>query len=251
MRLILLAVILTALSPAVARTAGLASGQNFSVLTPAVPSQDEGDKYARLVLDRAETFRAQFATEWLGEQLPRGEGRTVISVRFSNDENSGMTLAKDGPTHKFHNVFLASTAENAAGSMLRHEIAHTVLATRYPQPNRLPPWCEEGIATRYDNDRLLSIRQQEVRSWIRTSRVPTLAALLETDSIKSFDDTGYAAAESLVAYLLTKGDKQTLLRFADEGKRSGWDVSLRTHYRIDGLARLQRDWHDWLADSVR
>jgi hypothetical protein len=231
--------------------AGLASGKNFSVLTPAKPSQAEGDNYAKLVLNRAETFREQFAREWLGEELPSGEGRTVISVRFSQFENSGMTLAKDHPTQRFHNIFLASTPDNAAGGMLCHEIVHAVLATRYPHPNRLPPWAEEGIASRYDNERLRDVRQQEVRHWVRTNQFPRLAALFSADDIASIDDTAYAAAESLVAYLLTRGDKQTLLRFADEGQRAGWDTALHTIYGFEGPGQLQREWQAWLADTVR
>jgi hypothetical protein len=249
MRFFVCAAALAALCPVASEAAGLASGRNFSVITPAIPSQLEGDKYARLVLDRAETFRAEFAQEWLGEQLPAGEGRTVISVRFSNQENSGLTMAKDDPSQKFHNVFLASTAQNAAGSLLRHEIAHTILATRYP--DRLPPWVEEGIASRYDSERLIDVRQQEVRSWVRTGRIPALASLLETDNIHSFDDAGYAAAESLVAYLLTRGDKPTLLRFADDGQRTGWDAALRAHYKIEGQRQLQTDWQAWVVDSAR
>lgn len=249
MRLFTCAATLAALIPVAAHAAGLASGPNFSALTPAIPSQDEGDKYAQLIVDRAEAFRAEFAQEWLGEELPAGDVRTMISVRFSDVENSGMTLARDDPSQKFHNVFLASTAQNAAGSLLRHEIAHTVLATRYP--NRLPPWVEEGIASRYDSERLIAIRQQEVRSWIRAGRIPALAGLLDTANINSFDDAGYAAAESLVAYLLTRGDKPTLLRFAEEAQHSGWDASLRAHYRTGGVGQLQRQWQAWLVDSVR
>jgi hypothetical protein len=251
MRLTLSTAILVLLYPAVVDAAGLASGKNFSVLTPAKPSQEAGDQYAQLVLHRAETFREQFAREWLGGELPSGEVRTVISVRFSEFENSGMTLAKDHPAHKFHNIFLASTPDNAAGGMLCHEIVHTVLATRYPHPNRLPPWAEEGIASRYDNEYLRGVRQQEVRSWARTNQFPRLVDLLTADDIASIDDTGYAAAESLVAYLLTRGDKQDLLRFADEGQRSGWDNALPTIYGIDGLGQLQREWQAWLAGTVR
>jgi hypothetical protein len=251
MRLSICAAILAALVPTVAEAAGMASGNNFSVLTPATPSQQAGDAYAQLVVDRAEAFRAEFARQWLGEELPTGEGRTLISIDFSSNRNSGLTLAKDHPARQFHRVFLASTAENAAGSLLRHEIVHTVLATRYPHPNRLPTWVEEGIASRYDSRRLIAIRQQEVRNWVSAGRVPSLASLFDESKISSCDDTAYATAESLVAYLLTRGDKRTLLQFAADGQHCGWDESLRTKYQIAGVARLQRDWQAWIAQSAR
>jgi hypothetical protein len=251
MRAAFLAAILAAFLPVVTQAAGLARGRNFSVITPATPTQMAGDKYAKLVLSRAETFRGQFLEEWLGKDAPLGEVRTVISVSFSATENSGMTLAKDEPSQEFHNVFLESTAENAAGPMLRHEIAHTVLATAYPHPNRLPPWVEEGIASRYDSERLISARRQEVLFWMRTGEFPVLAGLFNATDIASIDDAGYAAAESLVAYLLTRGDKQTLLRFAEEGPRIGWDLALESHYGIDSQGQLQRAWQSWLGESVR
>lgn len=241
--------ILAIVASSVAHAAGLASNENFSVLTPAKPSQEEGNRFAQLVLKRAEAFRAEFAMEWLGKKLPAGDGRTLISVRFSATENSGLTWAKDAPTRRFHNVFLTTSAENAAGCTLRHEIAHTVLATRYPHPNRLPPWVEEGIASRYDHEALIAVRQQEIRAWIRTGRIPSLTGLFDSPNIKSFDDTHYAAAESLVAYLLTRGDKQTLLDFAEAGERDGWTASLRNYYGIASMAQLQMDWQAWLVDA--
>jgi hypothetical protein len=251
MRYSICAAILVALVPVVGKAAGMASGKNFSVLTPATPTQQAGDAYAQLVLERAEKFRAEFARQWLGEELAAGEGRTLISIDFSTTENSGLTLAKDHPARRFHRVFLASTADNAAGSLLRHEIVHTVLATRYPHPNRLPTWVEEGIASRYDSARLIAVRQQEIRNWIRTGRVPSLAGLFNESKISSSDDTAYATAESLVAYFLTRGDKGTLLQFAADGQRYGWDESLRTHYQIASVSRLQRDWQVWITQSAR
>jgi hypothetical protein len=251
MRFYICAALLAALFPAVSHAAGLARGDNFSVITPATPTQEAGDSYAKLVLQRAEMYRTLFIKEWFGQNVPVGEVRTVISVKFSATENSGLTLARDNQTQKFHNVFLASTADNAAGTMLRHEVAHTVLATVFPQPNRLPPWVEEGIASQYDAERLKDVRQQEVRYWQRSGQFPPLAALFSATDIASIDDTGYAASESLVAYLLTKGDKQTLLQFAAEARNSGWDAALAGFYNIAGVGQLQRDWQAWLTEATR
>jgi len=237
--------------PVVVEAAGMASGPNFSALTPATPTQQAADAYAQLVVDRAEAFRAEFAREWLGEVLPAGEGRTLISIEFTPAENSGMTLAKDHPARRFHRMFLASPPENAAGNLLQHEVAHTVLATRYPHPNRLPTWVEEGIASRYDSERLITVRQQEVRNWVRTGRTPSLAGLLDETKFSSSDDTLYAAAESLVAFLLTRGDSRKLLEFADNGRRIGWDQSLRTYYQMTGVGQLQREWQDWVVERVQ
>jgi hypothetical protein len=232
--------------PGTISAAGLASGGHFSVITPATPTQQDGDRYARLVLERAEQFRQAFAEEWFG-QVTSTDVRTVISVSFSKTEKSGLTLARDNAAQRFHNIFLRSTPESAAGTLLQHEIAHTVLATAYP--HRLPPWADEGIASRYDSDELHAVRAKEIQAWVRAGQFPRLADLLVAADIQSFDGQRYAAAESLVNYLLTLGDRRTLLRFADEGQRSGWDAALRACYQIDGVGQLQRDWQAWVAET--
>jgi hypothetical protein len=246
-----LALLLGVLLPAASFAAGLAQNENFIVLTPAKPSQKEGAKYAALVLKNAAEFRAEFCREWLGAELADGEGKTIISVHFSEAESTGLTWARDDASRRFHNVYLTTSAERASGTMLRHEVAHTVLATRYPHPNRLPPWAEEGIASRYDDRASIAVREQTVQGWLRAGRMPLVIELLETPHIEAFDDNGYAAAESLVEYLLTLVDKPTLLAFAEDGKRFGWHSALANHYGIDGVGTLQSEWQAWMASSMQ
>lgn len=246
-----LALLMAILFQSTAFSAGLAQNENFIVLTPAKPSQEAGKKYAQLVLKNAAEFRSAFAQEWLGGELSEGAGKTIISVQFSEIKSSGRTWAKDAPGRQFHNVFLHTSAERAAGTMLCHEVAHTVLATRYPHPNRLPPWAEEGIASRYDDDSLIAVREQTVATWLRTGSIPMLAGLLEAPSIASYDDNYYAAAESLVNFLLTRGDKATVLRFAADGQRYGWHYAVKTHYALGSVGELQSEWQNWLVDSAR
>jgi len=77
-----------------------------------------------------------------------------------------------------------------------------------------------------------------------------LVHLIESSDLRSFDEASYAAATSLVDFLLTRGDKQTLLKFAQDGERSGWAAALQTHYRIASLQELQSEWLAWLATSL-
>ncbi len=209
----------------VANCAGLAAGGHFSVIAPT-------DEYAQSVRDNAESFRQEFSREWLGA-VPVSDVRTVISVHFSTD-NEGCTLAREKPSQRFHNVFITASPELAGGPMLCHEVAHTVLATAYPY--RLPVWVEEGIACRYDCEEW----RRERAGQVITARVSELLDAKEVD---------YTAAESIVSYLLTKGDKQTLLAFADAGQRHGWGEALSKYYRIADVAELQRGWREWLAET--
>ena len=227
--------------------AGFIHDETFCVFTPAIPTQEAGQRFAQQVHQRAIEYRAEIAREWLGEELAPGTGRTVINVELSETEDSGLTWAKDHPDRIFHNVYLTTSADNAAGSTLGHEIAHTIFATRFPHPNRLPPWVEEGIACRYDDGQTKAARVEVISSWIRSRQMPRLRHLLEMPDIASFDDTSYAAGTSLVSFLVTRGDKQALLRFAEDGHRSSWDESLRSHYGMRDIDQLQTQWESWLA----
>ena len=250
MRFSRFAVILAALFPSTAGANGFAHNENFIVYTPDQKSQAEDQKFAELVLQRAETYRREFSKQWLGKELPRGAGESVIYVGFSTSEDRGLTWAKDHPDRTLHNVYLITSPDNAVGSTLRHEVAHTVLATQFPHPNRLPSWVEEGIASRYDDEARRSAREQLTRFWARTGNAPPVVHLLEMEDMRSFDESSYAAATSLVSFLLTQGDEQKLLQFAVDGQRNGWLNALNSHYRIRDHRDLQAQWQTWLANDV-
>jgi hypothetical protein len=173
-----IALLCAALFPSVVQAAGVAYNENFVVYSPKEGSREEQQQYAKAVLREAESLRQRFAIRWFGESLPNGTGRTAIYITFSQTEDSGLTWAKDHPDRVFHNVYLTTTPENATGTTLRHEIAHTVMATRFPTPNRLPAWCEEGIATRFDDEGRKSAREQLKLFWLRSATTPRLVGVL-------------------------------------------------------------------------
>jgi hypothetical protein len=226
--------------------AGFVHNANFTVLTPPEPNQEAGQRFARQVLDRAERYRAEIAKEWLGEELPPGIGRTMINVRFSESNESGSTWAKDHPERTLHGIFLTTSRNRVLGGMLRHEITHAILATRYPHPNRLPPWIEEGIASTYDDDDRLAICERMVRWWATTGNMPPLDRVIEAGGISADDQTAYAAAGSLTAFLLQRRDKETLLTFGKAGLQDGWNAALEEHYDIQNVDALQSAWEAWV-----
>jgi len=244
-----LALLSAVLSPSVVQAVGFAHSDNFVVFSPNQSSRSEEKEYAQAVLRKAELFRQEVAVKWLGERLPDGAGESAIYIDFSASKDRGRTWAIDYPGREFHNVYLTTSPENAIGSTLHHEIVHTVMATAFPHPNRLPPWAEEGIASRYDDVNRKDTREQLRRYWVRGQRAPNLAQLLEMPDLRSLDESSYAASTSLVSYLLTLGDEQTILKFARDGQAFGWDSALRTHYQIDSLQQLQTEWEAWLANN--
>lgn len=228
----------------------LVRNENFIVITDSQPGSDANDdRFAKDLLARAEQQRDAIAREWLGRSLPKGLGRTVIHVEFTMDRDSGLTWAMDGTQRKYHNIYLHTSPEMALSTTLDHEIAHTVLATRFAHPKRLPEWVEEGIASRYDDDARKSLRQETIQWWKETGNWPSLETLMTSRTVSADDTQAYTSAASLVAFLLTKGDRPTFMAFAVEGSRVGWTHALSKHYGIQQTAALQQAWVQWLQTA--
>ncbi len=250
MRCYRFAVIFTVLFPLIADAAGVARNENFSVYVPDTPVSGQAQRFAELLVERAQRYRTEIAQEWLGEELPPGAGPSTIYVELSTVEDRGITWAKDSSERRSHTIWLSTTPQLAIGETLKHEVAHAVFATKFAHPNRLPSWLEEGIASRYDDSHRKSTRNQQLRSWMTTGLAPGLEHVVESSDLRSFDESSYAAATSLVDFFIARGDKQTLLRFALDGERSGWPAALETHYQIQSMQEVQRQWQAWLATSL-
>jgi hypothetical protein len=80
--------------------------------------------------------------------------------------------------------------------------------------------------------------------------MPQLASVLGLEGMSAFDETSYAASASLVDFLLTKGDEQTLLQFAADGQRGDWDSALLSNFGIAGVGQLQSEWESWLVHRL-
>lgn len=224
---------------------GFSSSKNFIVMV----SADAELGLAQQVLTRAEEFRRDIAVEWFGETLPPSVGRAIVHVKLSTDEDKGLTWIKDNPLRRQHAVYLTTTAGNALGATLQHEIVHVVLATQFPPPKRLPAWVEEGIASRYDDDQRRETRGQ-VLNWIaRTQNWPNLSDVLQRRVIPARDEQAYAVAASLVKFLLTQGKKKDLLHFAALGGHIGWDRAIHDSYQFATVYDLEAAWQAWIMDE--
>lgn len=203
-----------------ANAAGLARSEHYTIITRG------DDAYAAAVCREAEQFRQQFCREW--GLVITDDVRTAISVGFGRD--AGATLARDGDRQRWHNVWLHSDDAEQLPATLRHELVHTLLASAYPL--RLPTWCEEGIACREDREELKRLRRE-------CQTFPRLRVLLSRTGIAADDTASYAAAESLVDYLLESGDKTRLIYFART-------ENSHVAYGCD-LAELEKRWQAWRA----
>lgn len=225
--------------PAASRAADMAHSENFIVLAPDRTAAEE-------VLARAEQYRREVAVDWLGQELPPSVGRTTINIEFVDDEDRALTWPAEGPGRKHHKMWLTASRDRALGSTLRHEIAHVVLHTRYP--DALPAWADEGIASAYDDPRRQETRRGILAWYAQTGNWPELRGVLQSRQIPADDQAGYSVAASLTEYLLSRADKTVLLAFAVAGnKQQDWDSALAQHYSIPTVADLERQWRIWAA----
>lgn len=221
------------------------SSENFFVFTPpARPSTQR--ELATKLLAQAEQFRVVIATDWLGSPLPDGVGRTLINVSYSATEENGLTWAKDHPDRSFHTIYLQAEPDRV-NAPLAHEIAHIVLATRYPHPERLAPWVEEGVASQYDDILRRTSRKEMIAWFAQTKNWPSLQRVVELHRINSKEKDTYAAAVSLARFLVSKGGRTKFMEFAEKGSRKSWSTALREFYAIESLADLQQRWQQWIV----
>ena len=251
MRHFLSAAALSLLAASLVQAAGFVHNENFVVITESGLNAQEDTRFAETVLAAAEKYRRDISLEWFGEVLPPGIGRTTISVRHAADRDSGLTWAMDHPDRKMHTVYLFAMGEEATGSTLAHEIAHVVLATHFPHPQRLPAWLEEGIASRYDDGQRNQTRDSVLRFFTKQDHWPRIEGVMNAENIAAEDTRAYATAVSLTEMLLAQGDKETLLQFGRAATRSGWQQALNECYRIRDAGQLQQSWQNWVTGSAR
>lgn len=229
-------------TPFAAEGAGFAHNENFMVLA-------HDQRLAEEVLARADQFRKEVAQEWLGSELPPSVGPAIINVELSDDEDRGLTWAIDSPDRKYHKIWLTTSFERALGSTLHHEIAHVVLATRFP--NSLPEWAEEGAASLSDDHQRVSTRERITKWYAQTGNWPDLKKVFDAEIIAPDDQATYSVAASLTRYLLSRADKTTFLAFASTGKEKGWDRALKEHYGFGSVGELQATWQAWAGQDSR
>jgi hypothetical protein len=240
MKAVLCAVVMFGFSlPSTLFAVGFAHDATFIIYAP-------DQALAEQVLAKALEFRKAEAKDLLGTELEAGAGRTIITVKVSATEDSGFTWPIDQPGRKFHNMWLTTSRERAAGSTLRHEIRHVVLNTRFP--DRLPPWIEEGLASRSDDRQRQQVWRETAAAFSR-SGWPDIHSLMDVQAIHPTDRATYGASTSLVNFLLTRGDMSKLLEFAVIGKKSGWERALEQCYDIRSLREFESQWHAWASQE--
>lgn len=235
-------------------TGGLVALWMFSVGSPVSLAGDgrvdsvnyhvvaDSSRLAQDVASCAESMRRQVALDWLGTELPAVERRTDIYVE-ENPQRSYARVLIDSARNR---IWISGSREQITGSLLRHEVAHTVLASRFG--SSMPVWANEGIASRYDNAVRKAVRRRKLESFSELDSWPSLQQLM-TSPVRS--QWAYAASVSVTDFLVARGGRAKFLDFVELADEQGWNQALTSKYGIRSVAQLQTEWQDSVRQRVR
>lgn len=192
----------------------------------------------------AEDFRREIAREWLSRVLPAAPQRVAIRLSIVAGPSQATTLVDPHGTN--HHIAISAAEMAQAESLLRHEIAHTVLLTALGEA--IPDWANEGIASRYDNAQRHAIRERKLREFVALESWPPLETLL-TSPIKA--QWSYAASVSLTDFLVAQRGKQEFIAFLTTAHARGYDTALTSHYGIESVGQLEAAWRNHVRGHVR
>lgn len=215
---------------------GFSSSDNFVVYAPDQELADE-------VLKNAEQLRTNLARAWLGKELPAGVGACMIHVKLSS-EDSASTWPIDHPKRRYHLVTIRASREKSLGTTLAHELTHVVFATEFGK--KLPDWANEGAASLQDDNQRRANCRAQLAQFARTADWPNLIAIIRREDRYAGDHTFYTVGTSLTEFLLDRRDPESFLKFAIEGKETGWETAARSHYGFRSLGELETQWRDWV-----
>lgn len=220
--------------------ADIASSAHFTVLAP-------NQRLADMVVQRAESLQLRFSAAWLGRTLPAtrttiATATTTIYVEIDDERSMASTLVHS--SKGAHLMWLVGSEAAVTGHALEHELAHVVLASHFG--DSMPIWANEGIASRYDNDRRKAIRQQKLAGFVALDSWPHLDRLLVSEIRQQWQ---YAAAESLTEYLVARGGQAKFIEFVADSIENV-DTALATHYGIRSVEQLEHQWRQAVRQQI-
>jgi len=209
---------------------------NFEVKAPTA-------ELARELGQLAERLRSDLAVAWLGSPLPSGAPVCDLEVQVSASSGSGATtITYDRGRVLALRMTIAGPLDRIRANLLPHEMTHLVLAMQFGRP--VPRWFDEGGAIAGENAAEWQ-RQDDILHHRLHSRAGELLALRRLLTATDYPRdvlAFYAQAASLSRFLLTRGDRLTLLAFTRMGMVRGWDEALARHYQLRSVEALERVW---------
>lgn len=136
-------------------------------------------------------------------------------------------------------------------SALPHELTHVVLADRFE--GRQPPrWVDEGVATLADSREKRKLHHRDCQYALSSGTALRMMEILNLDQFTSAEQVPafYGQSLVLVRFLASRDDLDTIIDFAETAMNDGYDQALQTHYGIDSVAALERQWRTYAKTAT-
>ncbi len=209
---------------------------------------------AERVGKEAEHWRKELSIVWLGKEMPSWYRPCPIKVSVTNQGAGGMTTFSFDRGEVFGwNMQVQGTMDRILDSVIPHEVTHTILACHFRRP--LPRWADEGACTLIEHDSE-KLRQLKLLDEVMQSgkRIPLRQLFSMTEYPKDMNNVMklYAEGYSVADFLVQQGGPRKFLAFMDQAHQQDWDTALKTHYQVNSIEDLEKQWSGWtLAGSPR
>jgi hypothetical protein len=206
--------------------------------------------FARQVAEAAERYRAELATEWLGEELPPWPQPCPIEVKDSPQLGAGgaTSFMFDGGRPHGWTMSIQGTRQRILDSVLPHEVTHTIFATHYGRP--VPRWADEGACTTVEHASERAKQQQFLIEFLTTGRGIPFNRMFRMTEYPHDIMPLYSQGHSLAQFLISQGGKRRFVDFVGAGMQSNnWNRTIKEFYNFDDLSDLQLTWVDWVKQG--
>jgi hypothetical protein len=202
----------------------------------------------------AEYYRKAKAIEWLGYEMPNWQKPCPLTVNVTMDGPSGATsfVFNPGPQGGVldMDMQIKGPLDRLLASVLPHEVTHTVFA--YYFRRAVPRWADEGGSVLSEDDTERDHHDKIVRGILNRSQQFRLRSLFQ---LTNYPPTGdkvmclYAEGFSVSHYLVFISNRQTFLRFVQQGMQEGWDKATQTCFGMRSVEEMEEAWLKFLRDT--
>jgi hypothetical protein len=170
----------------------------------------------------------------------------------------GTTAKTSPPVDAPFEMTLQGSFLSILGSVLPHEITHTVLATHFGK--QLPRWADEGIAVLHESIEEQAQHDIRARELLNAGRGIRLKTLLRMTEFPKDTMVLYTQGHSVCRFLLARGkelpkpgpgEHYAALMFlsigTDGNTAESWDKAARDVYAFKSVDDLEEAWLAWLT----
>jgi hypothetical protein len=182
-----------------------------------------------------ERFAQQFA------QKPSSHPRVIEKLPVTDGGTGGATSFRfDGGKVISQDIQIEGSLDRLLGSVLAHEVTHTLLAHHFLRP--VPRWADEGSAILAEDYQEQKRHQELIRLMRSTGRAIPLRRLFNLTTYPPDVMVLYSEGYSVTRFLIQARNRKTYLAFVEEGMKGDWDRAVRSHYGYRTVEKLEEAW---------